>query len=130
MLAKTVIRAPQDATVLRRHRRAGELVSPETGALFTLADTSRLRVRVEVDETDVARLSLGQAVWMRADAYGDRRFTGRVSRVGLALGRKQIRTERPTEKNDTAVLETMVDLDPGMVLPIGLRVDVFIQSGR
>lgn len=129
IVAKTIVRAPQDATVLRRFRRTGELVAPDTGPVFTLADTSRLRVRAEVDETDVARISVGQSVWIRADAYGDRRFTGRVARIGLALGRKTIRTERPTDRNDTAVLETLVDLEAGVQLPVGLRVDVFI-GGR
>jgi HlyD family secretion protein len=127
MLAKTAIRAPQDLTIIRRLSLTGELVSPESGPLFTLADTSRLRVRAEVDETDVGRLAAGQPASLRADAYGERRFSGRVSRIGLALGRKQLRTDRPTEKLDTSVLETLIDLDPGVALPIGLRVDVFIE---
>ena len=36
------------------------------------------------------------------------------------------RTDEPTEKIDTKVLETMVELEPGTRLPIGLRVDVFV----
>lgn len=115
---------------LRRHHHPGELVSPDTGPLFVLADTSRLRVRAEVDETDIARLVAGQSVWLRADAYGDRRCAGRVTRVGQALGRKQVRSDRPTERLDTAVLKTLIDLAPGTILPIGLRVDVFIEGGR
>lgn len=128
LVAKTQIRSPEAGVVVRRHRLAGELVSPETGPLFVVADTSRLRVRAEVDETDIARLLVGQLVSVRADAYGERRFEGRVSRIGQSLGRKTLRADRPTERVDTAVLETLVDLAPGTSLPLGLRVDVFIAT--
>jgi HlyD family secretion protein len=87
-------------------------------------------VRVEVDETDVAALGLGQRAWVTADAYGTRRFSGRVVRIGETLGQKRIRTERPDERTDTRVLETLVDLEPGSSLPIGLRVDSFIAPKR
>jgi len=129
MLAKTEIRAPQAGTILRRHRKTGEVVAPEAGTnlIYTMADTSRLRVRVDVDETDVAHLAVGQRVQVRADAYGERRFGGVVSRVGQMLGAKNVRTDRPTEKNDAKILEALVDLDAEVRLPLGLRVDVFIQ---
>ena len=98
--------------------------------IVTMADPSRLRVRVDVDETDIARLAVGQTVEITADAYGDRRFTGTVSRVATALGRKNVTTDDPTERTDTKVLETMVDLAPGTPLPLGLRVDAFIRVSR
>src|ERR1043165_3903126 len=125
MLPKTDIHARQDGTILRRHHKSGEIVSPEAGTnlVYTMADTSRLRVRVDVDETDVARLAVGQRVQVRADAYGDRRFGGVVARVGQMLGAKNLRTDRATEKNDSKILEAMVDLDPDVRLPLGLRVD-------
>jgi HlyD family secretion protein len=129
MLAKTTITAPIAGTVLRVARRAGESVSvesPNGGHLVTIADLSVLRVRADVDERDVAHLATGQRAYVTADAYGDRRFTGRVIRISEMLGRKNIRSEEPTEKVDTKVLETLVELDPGQRLPIGLRVDTYI----
>jgi ABC exporter DevB family membrane fusion protein len=133
MLEKTVIRAPADGTVLRRYKEAGETVAPEAGdsaRVFTVADTRRLRVRVDVDETDVARVTAGQQAWVTADAFGDRRFAGTVVFVGEILGRKNIRTDEPGERVDTKVLETLIDLEPGTRLPVGLRVDAFIGAGR
>jgi len=130
---KTVIRAPIDGVVLRRHKEAGESVSPESPSsarVFTVADTRSLRVRVDVDETDVARVAVGQRAWVTADAYGARRFEGTVIRVGGILGRKNIRTEEPTEKVDTRVLETLIELRPDTRLPVGLRVDAFIVGRR
>jgi len=131
-LAKTTIRSPITGTVLRRDVRVGESVSFErpASALFVVADVSRLRVRVEVDETDVARLVPGAEAWVSADAFGDRRFPARVVRIGRALGRKRLYTEEPRERLDTKVLETLLDLEPGIALPIGLRVDAVIAVPR
>ncbi|BCS32334.1 secretion protein HlyD [Luteitalea sp. TBR-22] len=129
LLAKTTIRAPIAGTVLRVVRRAGESVSvegPDGGHVVTIADVSVLRVRADVDERDVAHLATGQRAYVTADAYGDRRFTGRVIRISEMLGRKNLRSEEPTEKVDTKVLETLVELDPGQRLPVGLRVDTYI----
>lgn len=128
-LAKTAIVSPINGVVLRKHKRTGESVSTQMGEpILVLGDTSRLRVRVDVDETDVARVAVGQKVAVRAAAYGDRAFTGTVSRVGRILGKKNIRTGEPAERVDTKVLETLVDLDPGAELPVGLRVDAVIGS--
>jgi HlyD family secretion protein len=128
MLAKTAITSPIDGTILRRRVRVGETVSPEVEgtSLFSLANLDRLRIRVEVDEHDVARVALGQPAYVTASAYGARRFHARVSRVGRVLGRKRIRTDEAQERVDTKVLEVLLDLDPGVVLPIGLRVDATI----
>ncbi len=129
VLADTVIRAPISGRVVRRHRQAGESVSPEQPTpIVTLAGVGALRVRVEVDERDVARVATGQAVYVTADAYGDRRFEGRVIRVGERLGRKRIRTDNPAERDDTAVLETLVALEPDARLPLDLRVTAYILA--
>jgi multidrug resistance efflux pump len=128
VLAKTTVLAPISGVVLRRHKQAGESVSVDspTAAIVTVADTRTLRVRVDVDERDVAEVHVGQQAWVTADAYGDTKFTGRVIRVGGMLGRKNVRTDEPSEKVDTKVLETLVELDPGTRLPVGLRVDAFL----
>jgi HlyD family secretion protein len=132
MLAKTEIRSPIDGTILRRRVRVGETVSPEIAgtSLFSLANLETLRVRVEVDEQDVAQVTLGQSAYLTASAYGSQQFHGCVSRVGKVLGRKRIRTDEPQERVDTKVLEVLVDLDPGVVLPVGLRVDATIVSEK
>ncbi|MBI3473951.1 MAG: HlyD family efflux transporter periplasmic adaptor subunit [Candidatus Solibacter usitatus] len=127
ILEKTIIRSPIAGQVLRRHFRAGETVSDKGDIpIVTVGDASVLRVRVEVDESDVARIRAGQPAYVTAEAYGGRRFTGRVVRVGRLLGKKNVRTERPAERIDTKVLETLIELDPGQALPAGLRVDAFI----
>ena len=93
---------------------------------MTIGDRNTLRVRVDVDETDVSKVSVGQKAYVTADAFGKQKFWGHVVRVGQQLGPKNVRTDEPTEKVDTKILETLVELDPGSRLPDGLRVDAFI----
>jgi ABC exporter DevB family membrane fusion protein len=128
---KTFIRAPLDGVILRRHRKAGESVSTQFDSpIVTMADDRVRRVRVDVDETDVGRIVLGQPAYVTADAFGNRRFAGRVIRIGQLLGRKNVRTDEPTEHVDTKVLETLVELEDGHELPLGLRVQAFIEGTR
>lgn len=125
---KTFIRSPIDGVILRRLRQSGESVSTQFDSpVVTLADDKVRRVRVDVDETDVAHLAVGRSAYVTADAFGDRRFPGRVVRVGQSLGRKNVRTDEPTERVDTKVLETLVELEDGHELPLGLRVEAFIS---
>jgi HlyD family secretion protein len=127
-LEKTYIRSPLDAVILRKFRHTGESVSTQFDSpIITLADDSALRVRLDVDETDVAKLRVGQPAFVTADAYGNQRFTGHVFRVGRILGKKNVRTDEPSERVDTKILETLVELDPGQKLPLGLRVDSYVQ---
>jgi HlyD family secretion protein len=129
-LAKTAIASPIDGTVLRRRLRVGESVTPEVPgtSLYTVADLSRLRVRIDVDEHDIGAVALGQRAYVTAAAYGDRRFEGRVIRVSRILGRKNIRTDEPRERVDMKILEVLVELDEGASLPIGLRVDATLLT--
>ncbi len=129
---KTFIRSPIDGTVLRKHHRSGESVSNSSTVpdpVLTIGDRKVLRVRVDVDETDVSKVRVGQKAYVTADAFGKQKFWGHVVRVGQQLGPKNIRTDEPTERVDTKILETLVELDPGAELPDGLRVDAFIVPG-
>lgn len=129
VLEKTFVRAPLDGVVLRRHRKAGESVSTQFDSpVVTIADRSRVRVRVDVDEADVAKLRDGQSAYVTADAFGAQRFAGTVIRVGQILGKKNIRTDEPAERVDTKVLETLIELQNGGRLPLGLRVQAFIDA--
>ncbi|HLK05034.1 MAG TPA: HlyD family efflux transporter periplasmic adaptor subunit [Candidatus Acidoferrum sp.] len=124
---KTFIRAPIDGVILRKLRHTGESVSTQFDSpVITMADDSVLRVRLDVDETDVAKLKVGQRAYVTAEAYGDQKFEGTVIRVGRILGKKNVRTDEPSEHVDTKILETLVELKAGERLPLGLRVDSFV----
>lgn len=128
---KTFIKSPIDGTVLRKHHRNGESVSNSSTVpdpILTIGNLKVLRVRVDVDETDVAKVHVGQKAYVTADAFGKEKFWGKVVRVGEQLGPKNIRTDQPTERVDTKILETLVELDGAQQLPVGLRVDAYIVA--
>lgn len=79
-LADYLIRAPIDGIVLRRDGEVGEIA--ETGqVLFRVGMPKPLRVVAEVNEEDIPRVALGQAVLFRTDAFPDRRLEGRVREI-------------------------------------------------
>jgi HlyD family secretion protein len=130
---KTLIKSPIDGTVLRKHHRSGESVSNSSTApdpILTIGDKEVLRVRMDVDETDVDRVHVGQKAYVTADAYGKQKFWGHVVRVGEQLGPKNVRTDEPAERVDVKILETLVELDKGVQLPVGLRVDTFVVGSE
>src|SRR6266446_2898986 len=128
-LEKSYIRAPSNGLILRKLRHNGESVSTQFDSpVITMADDSVLRVRLDVDEGDVSKLRVGERAYVTAEAYGTHKFMGRVIRVGGILGKKNIRTDEPSEHVDTKILETLMELDPGQRLPLGLRVDAYVES--
>ncbi len=127
-LNRLAVKAPIDAEVLQVKVRPGELYSFQgSEPLVVIGDTSKLRVRMDVDERDIARISVGASAYLTADAFGAERFTGKVVEIGRRFGRKNIRTDDPTERNDTKVLETVIELDGAAKLVPGQRVTSFIS---
>lgn len=128
-IEKTIVRSPIDGVILKLYRRAGETVSnlPPT-PIAMVGDTSRLRVRADIDEADVADIASGETAWVTADAFRGKRFRGTVGQIGIQLGRKNFRNDNPEERLDTKILEVMIDLEPGVQLPIGLPVDIKVDE--
>ncbi len=123
-LDRLAVKAPADSEVLQVKVREGELYNFQGSAepLLILGDTRTLRVRMDVDERDLARVTQGAAAYVTADAFGTRRFTGTVVEIGRRFGRKNIRTDDPIEKNDTKILEVVIALDGKVPLVPGQRV--------
>lgn len=126
LLEKTLVRSPIAGTILRRSRVAGEAVThvPPT-PIAIVGNVRGLRVRADVDETDVGKIVSEQRVEVSADAFPNQRFGGRVFRVSSRMGAKLVQTGRPTDRVDAKALQVLIDLDPGVKLPVGLRVDAY-----
>jgi len=130
---KTFVRSPLNGVILRRHHRAGETVvssNSNPDPVFTLGDCKVLRVRMDVDEADVSGLRLGERAYVTARAFGERKFWGKVVEIGEQLGKKNVQTDEPTEHVDKKILETLVQLDDAKNLPVGLRVDGYIETAK
>jgi HlyD family secretion protein len=79
--------APFDGIVTRRNIEEGENVvvgtmnNPGT-VLLTVADMSVVEAEIEVDETDIPFVQLGQTAKVTIDAIPDKTFSGRVTEIG------------------------------------------------
>lgn len=86
-LSRTIFRAAMDGKVTRLNIEEGETVIIGTmnnpGSLvLTISDLSVIEVVVQVDETDIPAISVGDSATIRIDAFGDKEFTGRVTEIG------------------------------------------------
>jgi HlyD family secretion protein len=86
-LTQIVIQSPMDGIVVRRNIEEGETAVVGTmnnagSMLLTIADMSVLEAEVEVDETDIPFVAIGQEAKITVDAIEDRTFRGRVTEIG------------------------------------------------
>ena len=121
--------APLAGEVLQLKYRAGEYYQPGGEPLAVVGDTSHLRVRLDIDERDLGRIARGAAVTVRANAFPGVDFAGKVVEIGRRMGRKNVRTDDPAERNDTKILEVVVELERPDGLIVGQRVTGFVTSG-
>src|SRR5438270_10918673 len=56
-------------------------LNKDAATLLTISDMSVLETRVKVDETDVARIKLGDSAQVQIDAFPDTTFVGRVTKI-------------------------------------------------
>ena len=122
-LSKTRIIAPMAGRVTRLAVEEGEVAVPgtfsrETGLLLTISDLSVIQVVVQVDETDVVRLALGDSVEISIDAFPDTNFVGRVSKISDSAIRTAAASAGAT--TDQAVdyeVEITLEAPPGDIRP-------------
>ena len=130
-LEKTRVRAPIDGAVLQVDARTGELAVPAIDpVLAVLGDVSSLRVRAEVDEQYLGRMRVGQRILVRAAAFRDQEFDGKVASIARIVGPGRINGRGPRKFNDVDVLEVVVDLSEPGPLVVGQQVDVYFSSQR
>ena len=85
-LSYATIYAPISGTVIERNVDVGQTVAASFSApqLFLIAnDLRRMQILATVDESDIGRISEGQSVRFRVQAYPDRTFEGTVRQVRL-----------------------------------------------
>jgi HlyD family secretion protein len=123
-ITKTTYNAPIDGVITSLRVEEGEVAiigtmnNPGT-VLLTLADLSVMEVEVEVDETDVVAVRLGQEARVRVDAYPEMTFKGQVTEVGSSALQKNLAASASTqEAKDFKVVVTLADppakLKPGL----------------
>jgi len=86
-LSKTVISAPMSGRVTRLNVERGETAIVGTmnnpgSLLLTIADLSTMEAVVEVDETDIPDIVVGDSTSVEIDAFPNQKFSGRVTKIG------------------------------------------------
>ncbi len=86
-LSKTTIRSPMDGVVTARRIEEGEVavigIQNQPGTvLLTISDMSVVEAEMEIDETSIPSVALGQTARVHIDAYPNQTFDGTVTEVG------------------------------------------------
>jgi RND family efflux transporter MFP subunit len=115
-LEQLTIRAPFSGIVIARAAQAGEMVSPisagggftRTG-ICTIVDMDSLEIEVDVNEAYIDRVSAGQAVVARLDAYPDWEIPAEVMAVVPAADRQKatVRVRVALLERDSRILPEM-----------------------
>ena len=118
-MSQVTIVSPMDGMITRRNIEEGENVMVGTmnnagTVLLTIADMSVIESELEVDETDIPAVTLGQEARVTIDAVPGRTFRGRVTEIGnspIQTGAGQIGTPQGT---DFKVVITLDEEVPGV----------------
>ncbi|MDP1785499.1 MAG: efflux RND transporter periplasmic adaptor subunit [Sulfuricurvum sp.] len=122
-LRKAVVVSPIEGVVLSRKVEPGQTVvaSMQTPILFTLAeDLTKMKAIVSVDEADIGGVKENQKVLFTVDAYPNREFEGKVTKLRLnsAIVNGVVTYEAVVEvDNDTMLLR------PGMTASASIITD-------
>jgi HlyD family secretion protein len=121
-LSKVRIESPIEGIVTRRNIQEGETAVVGTmnnagTVLLTVADMSVIQAEVEVDETNIPSVALGQLAKISIDAIPDRTFRGHVTEIGnspIQAAGQAATTQQATNFKVVVVLDEEVpDVRPG-----------------
>lgn len=102
------VRAPQSGVVLEIHTRPGELISSE--GIVELGQTQQMTALLEVYETEISKVKLGQSVKLFADSFADS-LSGEVTEIGVQVKRQNVVNSDTSRNIDGRVVEVRVQLD-------------------
>ena len=123
-LAKTTIRAPMPGRITRLNVERGETAivgtmnNPGT-VLLTVADLSVMEAVIEVDETDVPEIVIGDSAYVEIDAFPNRRFVGIVTEIGNS----SIVPRNPSQSSSAQAIDFEVKIELREP-PEGIRPDL------
>jgi len=132
-LKKTTYVSPIDGMVTSLRVEEGEVAivgtmnNPGT-VLLTIADLSVMEVEVEVDETDVVSVGLGQTTKVKVDAFPDRTFPGKVTEIGSSA--LQQTTTGSQESRNFKVVITLENTDQRLKPGLSASADIIVEEKK
>jgi len=82
--SETIITAPISGVVVGEPKTAGTMAvqgSDNPTVIMRIADLSKKQIKAKVDETDIGNIRIGQEATFTVDAFTDKKFTARVSKI-------------------------------------------------
>ncbi len=132
-LAKTAIYSPLNGTVTALNVELGERIlgsgfSQGTN-LMTVSDLSVMEAIVEVDENDVVLVSVGDTSRIEIDAFGERKFLGKVSHIGNSAQTTGLGTQDEVVNFEVKIrlLELDGEIRPGMSCDADVETDTRVN---
>ncbi len=119
-ISKTTINSPINGTVTSLNNEPGEKVlgtiSNQGSNIMTISDLSKMECQVEVGETDVAKVKVGDTARVEIDAFPDKKFNGVVYEVGNSAQTTAQGTQEEVVNFivKIRIVDNKVDLRPGM----------------
>lgn len=105
--SNSTIVSPMDGIVLSRNVEVGDAVSSilvvgsSATLLMTVGDTREVYVKGKVDESDIAKVYIGQPARIKVESYKDRTFNGKITKIS-PMG---------VEKDNVTTFEVRVSID-------------------
>jgi len=124
-LTKTTIYAPISGRVIKLNAEQGEVVVSGTmnnpgSVIGTIADLSEILAKVDVDETEIVDIKVGQTAALKVDAVPGRQYHGKVIEVGSSGASK-------ASQPDVTFFEVKVqlgDADPALRPGMSVRAEI------
>jgi len=133
-LSKTIFVAPMAGKVTRLNVEEGETVIIGTmnnpGSLvLTISDLSVIEVVLQVDETEVSKIALGDSASIRIDAFPDQAFSGRVTEIGnSAINPPSQQQGNQQAAIDFEVVLTLDETDAPLRPDLSATADIIVES--
>ena len=131
-LDRLTVRAPMAGEILAVNIRPGEFVSTQGGGnsqpFIQMGETNPLHVRVDIDENEAARVSLGAPAIVSPRGAAEIQIEARFVRAEPQVVPKRSLTNSASERVDVRVLQLIFALPASEAFRVGQQVDAFIPA--
>jgi HlyD family secretion protein len=128
-LSYTTIRSPIEGSITDLRSELGEIVmgslNYQASVIMVVSDLSEIEVQVEVDETDVDQVALGQSAKIKLDAMPDTSYAGRITEIGNTAKVSALGTQDQVTNFLVTVLltDSVPNIKPGMTATCDITTD-------
>jgi HlyD family secretion protein len=130
-LSLRTILSPVDGQVLQLNARPGQLaMSSDSAGLAVIGNTTKLSVKMDIDENEAWRVSEGQPGWAYMKGNRKLAFKLEFDHIEPFVRPKQSLTGESSERTDTRVLQVIFKFDqPDFKIYVGQQVEIYMRTG-